>query len=93
MQLSKTVLMAIATYALLFAIPILIPAALLYPLALWMSKHTELSGRALSQIYVVAIILLFFLTLYLASFISYLLELRRRKKSPGPTEDSHSENI
>jgi hypothetical protein len=93
MQLSKTVLMAIATYALVFAIPILIPAALLYPLALWMSKHTELSGRALSQIYIVAITLLFFPTLYLVFSISQHLELRRPKKSSGPTEDSHSENI
>ena len=36
-----------------------IPAALLYPLALWMAKHTQTSGHALAQGYVAAIGLLF----------------------------------
>jgi hypothetical protein len=46
-----------------------IPAALLYPFALWMAKRTQISGYALAQCYIIAISLLFLPTGFLIDFI------------------------
>ena len=46
-----------------------IPAALLYPIALWVEKHTRISDYALAQGYIVAISLLFLPTGFLVDFM------------------------
>jgi predicted PurR-regulated permease PerM len=46
-----------------------IPAALLYPFALWVEKHTRISGYAVAQGYVAAICLLFLPTGFLIDFM------------------------
>jgi len=67
-----------------------IPAALLYPFALWMAKHAQISGYALAQGYVAAIGLLFLPTGFLIDFIyGRLVRDRRTKKSPGLTKNSN----
>jgi hypothetical protein len=47
-----------------------IPAALLYPLALWTAKHIQISEDALGQSYIVGIGLLFLPTGFLVDFLS-----------------------
>jgi hypothetical protein len=48
---------------------IAIPAALLYPLALWMAKHTQISGLALGRTYMYAIAALFLPAGFLVDWI------------------------
>jgi hypothetical protein len=65
-----------------------IPAVLLYPLAVWVAKHTRISGHALTQGYVVAICLLFFPTGFLIDFLyRHFVRGRHARKSPDVTED------
>jgi hypothetical protein len=67
-----------------------IPAALLYPFALWVAKHTQISGYALTQGYIIAIGLLFLPTGFLIDFIyGRFVRDGRAKKSLGVTESSH----
>jgi hypothetical protein len=54
-----------------------IPALLLYPLALWVAKHTQISGVALAKSYVLTVALLFLPTGFLVDFI-YRRFLRHR---------------
>ena len=64
-----------------------IPAALLYPIALWMAKHTRISGNALAHCYIVAIGLLFFPTGFLIDFIyRRFVRHQHANKSPDVTE-------
>jgi len=64
-----------------------IPAALLYPLALWMAKHTQTSGHALAQGYVAAIGLLFLPTGFLIDFMyRHFVRDRQASKSPDVIE-------
>jgi ABC-type uncharacterized transport system permease subunit len=46
-----------------------IPAALLYPLALWAAKHTLISEDALANSYIIGISLLFLPTGFLVDFL------------------------
>ena len=65
-----------------------IPAALLYPFALWMEKHTRISGYAVAQGYVAAICLLFLPTGFLIDFMyRHFVRDRHDSKSPGATEN------
>jgi hypothetical protein len=65
-----------------------IPAALLYPFALWIAKHTRISGYALAQGYAVAIGLLFLPTGFLIDFMYRHVALgRHASKSPDVIED------
>ena len=64
-----------------------IPAALLYPFALWMAKHTQISGHALAQGYVAAIGLLFLPTGFLIDFMyRHFVRDRQASKSPDVIE-------
>ncbi len=65
-----------------------IPAALLFPLALWMAKHTRISGHALAQGYVAATVLLFLPTGFLIDFMyrNFIRE-RHANKSRDVIED------
>jgi predicted PurR-regulated permease PerM len=64
-----------------------IPAALLYPFALWMEKHTRISGYAIAKCYVVAVCLLFLPTGFLIDFIyRHFVRNRHASKSPDLTE-------
>ena len=66
-----------------------IPALLLYPLALWMAKHTQISEYALFQGYGCAIALLFLPAGFLIDFMyRHFILVRRTKKSPDMTEKS-----
>jgi hypothetical protein len=65
-----------------------IPAALLYPFALWMAKHTQISGYALAQGYVAAIALSFLPTGFLIDFVyRHFVRGRHASKSPDVIED------
>jgi hypothetical protein len=65
-----------------------IPAALLYPLALWMSKHTQISAHALAQGYGAAIALLFLPTGLLIDFMyRHFVRDRHASKSQDVIED------
>jgi hypothetical protein len=65
-----------------------IPAALLYPFALWAEKHTRISGYAVAQGYVFAICLLFLPTGFLIDFLyRHFIRDRRATKSPDVVED------
>ena len=65
-----------------------IPAALLYPLALWMAKHTQISGHALAQGYGAAIALLFLPTGFLIDFMyRHFIRDRHASKSRDVIED------
>ncbi len=67
-----------------------IPAILLYPFALWMARHTQISGHALTQGYIVAIGLLFFPTGFLIDFVyRHFVRGRHASKSPDVTENSN----
>lgn len=60
-----------------------IPAALLYPFALWMERHTRISGFAVAQGYVFAICLLFLPTGFLVDFMyQHFVRDRQASKSP-----------
>jgi hypothetical protein len=66
-----------------------IPAALLYPFALWMAKHTQISEFTLVRCYVVAMGLLFYPTGFLIDFMHrHFVRDRHASKSAGVTEDS-----
>jgi hypothetical protein len=52
-----------------FTLWIAIPAASLYPFALWAAKHTDISGCTLTRSYIFAVCLLFFPTGFLVDFI------------------------
>jgi hypothetical protein len=65
-----------------------IPAALLYPFALWVAKHTRVSGHALAQGYIAAIGLLFFPTGLLIDFMyRHFVRDRHASKPPDVTEN------
>jgi len=67
-----------------------IPAALLYPLALWAARHTRISGYALAQGYIVGISLLFLPTGFLIDFIyRHFVRGPRARKSADVTDDSN----
>jgi hypothetical protein len=67
-----------------------IPASLLYPFALWMAKHTRISGHALAQDYLAAVALLFLPTGFLIDFMyRHFLRDRHTSKSSDVTEDSN----
>jgi hypothetical protein len=71
-----------------FFLWIAIPAALLYPFALWMEKHTRISGCAIAQSYAFAISLLFLPTGFLVGFMyRHFVRDRHASKSPDVTED------
>jgi hypothetical protein len=52
-----------------FFLCLAIPAALLYPFALWAAKHTLVSVDAIANSYMIGIALLFFPALFLVNFI------------------------
>lgn len=60
-----------------------IPAALLYPLALWVGKHTLISEDALAHSYIIGISLLFLPTGFLVDFL-YRRCIRDRTAKPNP---------
>jgi hypothetical protein len=65
-----------------------IPAALFYPFALWVAKHTRISGHALTQGYGAAISLLFLPTGFLIDYIyRHFVRDRYASKSPDVTEN------
>jgi len=57
-----------------------IPATLLYPLALWMVKHTQISWEVLSEGYGIAAALLFVPTGLSVDFVYRHFFLKRRAK-------------
>jgi hypothetical protein len=59
----------IAEIVFLFAISMCIPAALLYPAALWMMNHTQYSSEFVTKAYGITIVLLFLPTLVLVAFL------------------------
>jgi len=64
-----------------------VPAALLYPFALWMEKHTRISGYAIAKGYVAAVCLLFLPTGFLIDFMyRHFVRNRHASKSPDLTE-------
>ena len=71
----------IATLVFWFFLWSVIPASLVYPFALWMAKHTQISPGALAQSYACAIALLFFPTGFLIDFMYRLFILERRAKN------------
>jgi hypothetical protein len=67
-----------------------IPAALLYPCALWMARHTRVSEHALSLGYVAAIGVLFLPTGFLIDFsYRHFVRDQHASKSPDVIEDPH----
>jgi hypothetical protein len=65
-----------------------IPAASLYPFALWVAKHTRISEYALAQGYIAAIGLLFLPTGFLIDFIyRHFVRDRHASKSQDVTDD------
>jgi predicted PurR-regulated permease PerM len=60
-----------------------LPAALLYPIALWMERRTQFSGEAIAQSYLVAVSVLFFPSAYLVDFL-YRRFIRDRHTSRSP---------
>jgi hypothetical protein len=72
-----------------FFLWIAIPAGLLYPLALWMARHTQISSEAIANGYGVAIALLWLPTGFLVHFIyRRFVRDRRSKKSVELSERS-----
>jgi hypothetical protein len=65
-----------------------IPAALLYPVAVWMGKHTRISGYAPTQSYGAAIGLLFLPTGFLIDFMfRRFVRDRHANKPPDVTKN------
>lgn len=71
-----------AELILLFILWFAIPATLLYPVALWMSKHTQISGYALARGYVFAVALLWLPTAYLVDLIYGRSVCSRQREKP-----------
>ena len=46
-----------------------IPAVLLYPIALWLARHTQISGLGLGRSYMYALAGLFFPTAFLVDWV------------------------
>jgi hypothetical protein len=65
-----------------------IPAALLYPFARWIAKHTRISVDALAHGYLVTVGLLFFPTGFLIDFL-YRHFVRERHASKSPDVTAH----
>jgi hypothetical protein len=63
------VLKQLAEGVLWFFLCLAIPAALLYPVALWAAKHTLISMDAIANGYMFGIVLLFFPTWPLVGFL------------------------
>jgi hypothetical protein len=68
-MLNMRLLAQIAETVLWFALWTTIPAALLYPAALWMLNHTHYSEHAVIQGYVIGIAVLFLPTGFLVDFL------------------------
>jgi hypothetical protein len=83
MRLAKRIAINAGWFSLWFAIP----AALLYPLALWMQKHTRLSEEWLEKSYLLGVSILFFPTGFLVDFLYRRFIRDRHGKSPQVTED------
>ncbi len=67
-----------------FALWMGIPGALLYPVALWMLKHTQFSADFVGQGYVIAVAALFFPSAFLVDFLYRRFILKRRISSSDP---------
>jgi len=63
----------------------LIPALLLYPIALWTANHSHLSMEAVTQGYAITVALLFFPSGFLVDFLYRRFIL---KKTPNQRESS-----
>jgi hypothetical protein len=59
-----------------------VPAALLYPFALWMARYTRVSAYAISKGYVMGIGLLVIPTGFLIDFLYRHFVLKRRARKP-----------
>ena len=67
-----------------------VPAAMLYPFALWVAKHTDISGYALARGYLAAISLLFLPTGFLIDFMyRHIVRDGHASKSPDVTENTN----
>jgi hypothetical protein len=68
---------------------IISPAALLYPVALWVLNHTHLSEHSVINGYVIGIGVLFLPTGFLVDYLYRKFILSQRSKKPrGPSEPS-----
>jgi hypothetical protein len=74
--------------ALWMALWVCSPAVLLYPIALWAAKHTQVPTGELNQYYCIAVALLFFPTAFLVHYIVRFILHRREKTQTGASEHS-----
>lgn len=67
---------------------IMIPAVLLYPIALWMAKHTNASAFALAQSFTLAVALLVLPMAFVIDFLyHHFVRDRNAGKSPDVIDD------
>ena len=83
----------LAAAAFWFSLWIAIPAALLYPFALWMASHTQISGYALAQNYIGAICLLFLPAGFLIDYLYGRLVRDRRSKRLDVSQTSDWQDV
>jgi membrane protease YdiL (CAAX protease family) len=79
---------AIAGVVFCFSLWFAVPAALLYPLALWAAKHTPISNDAVAQGYVIAVAILFLPTGILIDFLYRRLFRLRSSKGDLPNSEN-----